>query len=1015
MQEPTMPPHGAAVLSRVAGAVASTVTELGVSLASTAAPVVAPTPTADAPSTVVGLGASAGGLEALDRFFSALPACGDTAFVIVQHLSPDHKTLMGDLLGRHTPMPVAVAEHNTPLRRGHVYLIPPGKTMTLVGDRLHLAPKPTQGLSFPIDDFFISLAEHWGPHAVGLILSGTGSDGSRGLHALHLAGAWTLVQEPGSAKFDGMPRAAIALTSVDKVLPPEELAREVELCSRHLRPTTDPVQATESALDVSLEVLHLLLQNTGIDFEGYKPTMVFRRIERRMHAAQLSTMAAYLDRLRTHPAEVVSLRKDLLIPVTRFFRDPESFQLLRQKVIDPLTAARKGTSSSIRVWVAACSTGEEAYTIAILLAESLRLAGSSTDFKVFATDVEPNSIEIAGSGRFSERISEDVAPDLLKRWFRRTDSGFEIDPGLRQRIVFARHDLLNDASFTQMDLVSCRNMLIYLRPHVQLRVLRALQYGLRTGGALLLGSSESLPADMQPDFDIVDARHKLYLLARRPALMRDELFMLGGRMAHATRLADLRERDRHPELASTNRGLDLLLQEYAPAAMLISAQRRLLHLYGPVRQWLRFKPGAASLDVLELLPRELAAVASTMVHVALRDRVSHRSVPLTARRPDDTEGAVRLAVWPIGEASNPTEELLLCIEPVAPSGVAQASVDGGSAALVPALQLGVASQEQVADLERELAATRGNLQNTIQDLGTANEELQATNEELIASNEELQSTNEELQSLNEELNTINSEFQEKITQLHAANADLETLARALQQPVLFVDATLQVQRFSPEVKQLFKLRESDIGRPLDELQHVLDYPELYADIRRAIGTGVAVSREVRAFAGDWYLLRVLPYTDAGKVKRAVISAIDVSHLKDAQHLQAVIDALPQHLAVLDARGVILSVNAAWRAFAAANGDPEMRRSGPGTSYLDCCAASPDDSHAQRAAQAIDEVIAGRREGFAMEYPCHSPDEQRWFLMQVAPLRAEGGGCIVSHINITGWVARPVGSSLIGSK
>ena len=942
---------------------------------------------------VVGLGASAGGLDALDRFFAALPSCPDTAFVVVQHLSPDHRTMMDDLLRRHTSMPVAVVSHDMPLERGHVYVIAPGMMLQLNQGRLQLTPKPSAGLSLPIDAFFESLAREIGPRAIGVVLSGTGSDGTQGVVALDAAGAWVLAQEPASARFDGMPRSAIATGVVDRVLDPEALAHEVATLlepgheARHAPGLLRQVGEDPESLRA---MLGLLARATRVDFGHYKPATVLRRLERRLHATRSDSVEQYRDRLQQDPQEAEQLRAELLIPVTAFFRDIEAFGALRERVLRPLVQARSGPGASpLRIWVSATATGEEAYTLAALVEQVGEQLGVAPAYKIFATDVEPTFLARASAGRYPLKSLEQVPPEHRHR-FTVVDDEIVVDPLLRQHIVFAGHDLLADPPFTQLDLVCCRNMLIYLRPAAQERVLRRLQQSLRVGGTLFLGGSESLPAGLGP-FEVVEARHKLFRLTQRPApLPLDDLVRDPG-------LGTRRRPAPVPQVRVIDLAVEGLLAQYTPAALVITAGRELVHVFGEGHAFLRIPHGGATLDVLQLVDPALSPVLSTLAYVALRDRTVQVS-----RGIDVGQGAqrrrLRLRVVPLKE-EGATPHLVVAFETLGEVGATGADE-------APIADLPEQERLRIADLEGELSETRASLHATIQDLGTANEELQATNEELMAANEELQGTNEELQSVNEELHTVNAELQGKIEQLNAANADLEGLTQAGRVATVFVDHELSVLRYTPEAAPLFRLRASDIGRRLNDLAHTLDYPELFADLEQALARREGRTREVRTFDGREFLATVLPYGEEGSGgSKAVMTFVDISHLRNAEELQEVLDAQPAHVAVLDADGTIRRVNRAWRAFAAANAAPgQPPPHGLGTSYLEPCdAAAPQDESARRAAEGLRAVLQGRSPGFVCLYPCHAPDEERWFLMHATPLTGRRPGAVVSHLNVTGWL------------
>lgn len=945
---------------------------------------------------VVAIGASAGGLDALERLFAALPANTGAAFVVIQHLSPDHKSMMDNLLARHTRMPVQVATHGMPLASDQLFLIPPATQMTLAGGRLHLAPKPEHGLSLPIDVFFRSMAGEIGARAVAVVLSGTGSDGARGVPLVNEEGGLVLVQSPASARFDGMPRAAIATGLADAVLPPEELAtRLVEYLSSPppLAPLmpgqrTHAPEAHLSALD---QVLAAVQSASGIDFREYKPGTVIRRIERRMQVRHCRQVADYLACLQTDANEVATLRRELLIPVTRFFREPEAFEQLGREVI-PELVQRHGNDEPIRVWVAACATGEEAYSIAILFAEACERLQRWPQLKIFATDIEQEYLEYASAGLYPEAIAAEVSPARLERHFTHRGGSYAVRNELRGQMIFARHNLIDDPPFTRMDLVSCRNMLIYLQPRAQDAAVSRLHYALAADGVLFMGPSETLGA-LHEDFVTLSARNKLYRVQRRA---RGVVSTDGGARAAATRRVPPRRAPAGPDDSLQQAALRLLLDEHAPPALLVGPDRTLVHVFGAGRRHLRIPSGDASLDVTALLPPPLAATAAAMVHATLKDGAERRSHPVELVEAGKTE-RLRLRVRAVepapGGARHAAGGVLLLFEPEADT-----LLTGGP--LPPA---GVDLAAHIDTLERELAATRANLQTTIEELETANEELQATNEELIAANEELQSTNEELQSVNEELITVNAEYQEKVDVLNRVNADLENVARATSIPTLFVDESLKLSRFTPEATQLFKIVASDVGRSIEDFANLLEWPEFFSELRRTLREGTVIQHEVADRGGRWYLARIQPYAQSPQSqRRAVVSFIDVTRLKDAQRLQAVLDALPEHVAVLDPAGRITMVNAAWRRFAQENGDRDLARTGPGSSYLDVC-AGPQDEDARRAHDGLSDVLSGRAERFSLRYPCHSPDEQRWFLMHAARMPGQQGGAVVSHVNITAFM------------
>lgn len=985
-------------------------------------PVDAETPATESrfPGYVVGLGASAGGLDALERFFKQCPVATGAVFVVVQHLSPDHKSMMRNLLARHTAMPVVIVVDGMLVAPDTVYLIPPGSLMYIAGSHLHLEPKNPHGLTLPIDIFFRSLAKDYGRRAVGIILSGTGTDGSRGAAAIHAAGGCVLVQDPETAKFDGMPRSALATGVVDAVLPVESLSTRL---LAHLQQITLPPAPTPqvtilahdlmSREELMAAILEQLQQISGIDFTDYKLANLSRRIGRRMQVRHTPDLAAYLSVLEQEREERLALRRECLIAVTSFFRDPEAFAALYSKVILPLVTQTPVTTP-LRVWVAGVASGEEAYTLAMLFSEAFASQQRWANLKIFATDVDANCIEKAGRGYYASSAVMELTPERLRRFFSSSGDGFVVKDELRQCVVFARHNLLTDPPFTRMDLVVCRNTLIYFKPDAQRRALLTLQYAVRDGGCLMLGSSETVSVDSE-GLQVLDARQKLF---RRYGSRLPPLEQMGLR-TYPVALPGVRATPPPtPQPAGDSlaeRGMAALLARFAPPALIVNAKHEVLHLFGEVSAYLRPRSGVASLELRRLLPEPLIPVALALLYKGVRER-----------EPGElTSHPVEIA--PQGQICR----IALRLQPVPPpvDAQAQALVDPEDQLFLlsfhetatrarPAAQsvdIDAETLAHVATLEQELAATRASLQNSVEALETSNEELQATNEELMASNEELQSSNEELQSVNEEMSTVNAEFQEKMEILNRINADLDQMAKVTAMATVFVDAELQITRFSPDAVRLFKLRDSDLGRCLDDIQHGLDYPELMDDLAATLRLNRMLEREVTTRDQQQvYLARLLPYSVSASTRRGVVASfVDVSCLHHAQRLQAIMDALPEHIAVVDAAGTIVQINAAWQRFAKANGDPDLRCSGVGVNYLQVCQVGPASpsqglpSEAEQAAQAvhgIHAVLAGHLPCFTLTYPCHSPTQQRWFVMHVAPVQGDALGAVISHIDVSAWYA-----------
>jgi len=936
---------------------------------------------------LVVVGASAGGLEALQAFFGALEAPTNACFVVIQHLAPDHRSLMGELLARHTALAVQEATAGRVLQPDHVYLMPPGVLMTLEGEGLAFAPRPHGGVSLPIDHFLHSAAQHVSERGtVAVVLSGSGSDGAAGAAALRAAGGYVLVQSPESAKFDSMPRSAMGATTIDAALPPAELATRVQAITRgDAARVPGGERVSKESLKPALQRLFtLLLEQSGVDFSVYKLPTMMRRIERRMVVQGAATLADYVEQVQSQTDEVELLRRELLIPVTSFFRDPDAFDSLGQALKEVLM--QHPPSQALRLWCAGCATGEEAYTLAMLALEACDAAERWPGLKVFASDVDARFLAVASAGAYPRGAAETLTPQRLERFFNWQDDRLVVKPELRQMVLFARHNLLEDAPFTKMDVVVCRNTLIYFQQTAQERVMRRLQYALNPRGLLLLGHSESL-GPLQSDFMAVDASAKLYRLVR-PVLaglaLRDGFSRPAGPSRQRAALAAVTAAQ-----AVVEQGVQTLLQAYVPLTMLLGQDRQLLHAWGATERWLRLPAGQASLDVLRMLPSSVAVVVGHALSTALREQREYRAPAL----PLQYEGRVLSLVVvarPLvaGEISEGCALVSLeereAVAPSAPSDERPLSED---------------EVRRMGLLERELADLRLTLQSTIEEMETANEELQATNEELMSSNEELQSTNEELQSVNEELYTVNAEYNAKLDLVNGLNADLDGMSRATGIATLFVDQQLVLLRFTPEATLLFRLRGEDCGRAITDFKCQLEYPDLVADLHLALAGTAVVERELAGPGGVRYLARVLGYGDAAfGTRRAVLSLIDVSRLRDAERLQATLDAMPEHIAVIDRHGSILQTNRAWQDFALCNGG--QGETGQGSNYFAVLLRSADPASAD-VLQGLQDVLAGRRSHFRVTYPCHSPTEERWFVMYAAPLRMAGStGAVITHLDVT---------------
>ncbi len=854
---------------------------------------------------IVGVGASAGGLEALRELIEHVDD-RSMAFVVVQHLAPEHETMMDQIMARHTTMTVELVHDGVEVEAGHLYLIPPGKEMIISGGKLLLTDRDrNEHPNLPIDTFFRSLAQELRERAIAIVLSGTGQDGSRGIRTVHEAGGLTIAQTPATAQFDSMPRAAIETGCVDLELSPSKMARalarygQVESEGGSALSTAAPKRDLQSILDT-------LRQRSGIDFRQYKDSTILRRLQRRMTLGRIDDVSEYARHIADHPDEADALYRDLLVGVTRFYRDSDAWDLLAGHIgnlVDKMTPM----SEDLRVWVAGCATGPEAYTMAILFAEAFRKKKMEPRVKIFATDVHRLLLERASQGVYDDEALAAVPDDIRKRWFRETRPGASVvAPSLRDMVVFAHHDVTRDPPFTRLDLLSCRNMLIYLRPAAQQRVLTLFHFALKTSGLLLLGPSES-PGKLEDEFVSIDNRWKLYR-KRRDVRLRGALRQPEGIRTRTS----APNADRHDP---GNRARDRLLARFAPPTILVDASGRVEHTLVGGGRFLGTPDGAFSQNLLDLVKGQLRTAVSAATH-----RAWHKGVNATYRdvavRVDGEDRMLDVIVEPMTPEAGDQSPLLV-------SFVLQGTTPDVSPRPRDTASM---AQDRVNALEDQLAVTKENLQAALEEMETSNEELQATNEELIASNEELQSTNEELSSVNEELVTVNVEHKEKIAELQAVTADLENLMSSTEVHVLFLDHELRIRRFTSLAGELFRLRKSDLDRPIQDFRHrFVDQGNLLQDMKRALLDGEASTRDLAVSGSDdRYLVRVLPYHLEGHIQGVVVTLLDVTVLREAQQMgermAAVMASTPDLIATASPEGQLLDVNAGGRAMLGFDGD-----------------------------------------------------------------------------------------------
>lgn len=833
------------------------------------------------PTFVVGLGASAGGLEALERFFQNVPLDTGWAFVVVQHLSPDFKSLMDELLARRTKLPIHRVEDGMAVAANSIYLIPAQKNMVLSGGKLLLTDQDkSDALKLPIDMFFRSLAQDLGPHAIGIVLSGTGSDGSRGVRELHKAGGLVVVQDKESAAFDGMPRSAADTGLADIVDCPERMP------ARIMRFIEDPAAAAlevdeppEPENEMSV-ILGLLRNRCHIDFSVYKPSTVGRRIDRRINLARCQDIEAYIRRLHDDPSEVDALFRDILVEVTQFFRDSKAFHHLEQEVI-PRLVEQARSQDGIRVWAPGCATGQEAYSLAILFRECMRQRKKSLDVKIFASDVHQQSLEVGSTGVYDERSVAGIRPRRLQRYFVNEGEKYSVTQELRQMVIFAPHDVTRDPPFTKLDLISCRNLLIYLLPSTQRKVLSLFHFALKTGGVLFLGPSETV-ADLEPEFEVVNSRWRIYRKRR------DVRLLDTARLPGVPNITSVIQRRRglnavDGEQFAVQPIYEALLAEYVPSSLLLNENREILHSFGDARRYFQLPEGRSSLDVLKLTSGELRTALSAALHRAEKEERPVVYKGVQCQLPEG-EHSLKITVKPLANQRAKLRHFLVCLEEME-----EPRLEAPAAEDFNAREHEVA---RISNLEEELQRTKEHLQSTIEELETSNEELQSANEELVASNEELQSTNEELHSVNEELYTVNAEYQRKIEELSRLSNDMQNLLRSTEIGTVFLDRRLNIRRFTPAAAKTFNFLPRDIGRPISHIAHSIPLAEgekLVDLVRQVLRSGRRLEREIRNATGSPLLMRIQPYiTERDTTEGAVLTFVDVSVIKEAE--QAVRDS-----------------------------------------------------------------------------------------------------------------------------
>lgn len=841
-----------------------------------------PLPARITPATgvrVVGLGASAGGLAPLEEFLSHVPASSGLAYLVVQHMDPAHKTLLAELLQRATSMPVHEAVNAKYIEPDSVYVIPPDSELTVLAGALHLSkPAEPRGQRLPIDVLFGSLARELGDRSIGVVLSGMGSDGTLGLQAIKTQGGLTLAQQPESAQFDSMPRSAIASGCVDIIALPADMPLRIASVAGAQAPTELPraESADHAAADLDT-ILALLREHTRHDLALYKSNTLVRRIARRIAVHELDSMAAYVGFLRANPQELDLLFKEMLIGVTSFFRDPEVWQDLQDKVLPVLMERHAADAGPMRAWVAGCSTGEEAYSLAIAFIEALDAlpATGQRELQIFATDLSADAIAAARSGRFAATIARDLTPQRLARFFTERPDGYLIDKRIRDMVLFAQHDVTMDPPFTRLDIVSCRNLMIYFGTALQKRLVPLFHYSLRPGGVLLLGGSETV-GRAQSLFRPLDQKSRLYWRSDNGAAGGAVVFPTHRRPLTRSALQETPLAHTHTPPANLQALADhLLLQSYSPAAVLVNDAGDIVYISGRTGRYLEPAAGKANWNIHVMARPAIRAQLAVALRTALQQK---DSVELRALRlDDDATAAVDITVQAIVQPKSLAGMAMIVFRDVTaePGRRGRRTKSTGSAD--PGLT------EELLRCREEINALRQEMRASQEELQAANEELQSTNEELQSANEELMTSKEEAQSMNEELQTINGELQTKLDDLALAQSDMQNLLNSTDIATLFLDNQLNVRRYTEQIARVIHLREGDIGRPLSELASTLVYPELHADVKETLRTLAFSEKEIATSDGHWFTVRIMPYrTLANVIQGVVITFVDITVAKELE-------------------------------------------------------------------------------------------------------------------------------------
>lgn len=877
---------------------------------------------------IVGVGASAGGLQALLQLFESMPVATGMAFVVIQHLDAKHDSALGSILSDVTDMPVNEVKDNTVTRPNHVYVIAPGTELTVVRGVLNVVPRQTQVRQHtPIDFFLESLARDKVNKAIGVILSGNGSDGSQGLKEIKAVGGITFAQDPYSAKYDSMPLSAIATSMVDFVLSPREIASELAMIGKFRTFSSPTMEASELFPDgdtALARILDMLNKVSGINFAEYKQLTVKRRILHRMNLHRVDKLDDYIACLRLNSTELAALQQDILINVTQFFREPQAFDTLKN-IVFPAIISSTASNAPIRMWVPGCSTGEEAYSLAIALLEFLEDRTINRPIQIFATDINETVIDKARAGIYPQSIMSDVSPARLSRFFVEVAQGYQVSKTIRDACVFARQDIGNDPPISRVDIVSCRNVMIYFGPALQKRMFPIFHYALNPSGFLILGAAESIGvfADL---FSLVDKKYRVYA---KKAVTNPSLFAFSAR-EHAASVPNHIEKHA-PGSLDGNSWLDvqkeadrIVVNKYAPPGVIINSKMDIIQFRGRTGVYLEAAPGMPSLNLLKMARDGLLLGLRTIVNQAKKENVLVRKEGLHVIK-DGHSFPVNVDVIPINGPLKKGEYFLVLFRDAASQHLPESKLDSGMKAGEDVYQPGESGE--VLCLKQEIAATKEYLQSIIDQHEFANENLRYANEEIQSSNEELQSTyeemetaKEELQSTNEELMTLNDELQSRNQELRYVNNDLYNLLRSINIAVLILDSDLRIRRFSTVAEKVLNLISADVGRPINNIKPNIEIADLEQVSLEVINTLDSKEKEVQDRWGHWYSMQIRPYkTTDNKIDGVIITFVDINAIKKSfeatqearEYAEAIVETVRQPLLVLDADLRLKTANKAY--------------------------------------------------------------------------------------------------------